>query len=152
MKCYKSDTPKRVCFYEQEFYCLSNFSSFEVEINGARAPTVEHAYHVLKFEDPTIQHFILDARSAHDAFKYAQALKEFVRPDWNDVKVEFMKELLITKVEQHPYVYKKLMETGDRELVEDSWRDSFWGWGEDHNGQNQLGKLWMEIRTSLRNN
>jgi predicted NAD-dependent protein-ADP-ribosyltransferase YbiA (DUF1768 family) len=40
--------------------------------------------------------------------------------------------------------------TGDRELIEDSWRDSYWGWGEDHKGRNWLGKLWMEVREELR--
>jgi predicted NAD-dependent protein-ADP-ribosyltransferase YbiA (DUF1768 family) len=29
-------------------------------------------------------------------------------------------------------------------------RDDFWGWGSDRTGQNMLGKLWMEIRTELR--
>jgi hypothetical protein len=39
---------------------------------------------------------------------------------------------------------------GDRELIEDSWRDDFWGWGPHRNGKNMLGKLWMEIRSELR--
>lgn len=39
--------------------------------------------------------------------------------------------------------------TGDRELVEDSWRDDFWGWGPNRDGQNMLGKLWMELRAEL---
>lgn len=44
------------------------------------------------------------------------------------------------------YVRRKLLATGDRELVEDSWRDDFWGWGPNRDGQNMLGKLWMEVR------
>lgn len=38
---------------------------------------------------------------------------------------------------------------GDRELVEDSWRDDFWGWGPNRDGKNMLGKLWMELRAAL---
>ena len=45
---------------------------------------------------------------------------------------------------------RKLIATGDRELIEDSWRDDFWGWGPDKDGKNILGKLWMEIREELR--
>jgi len=45
-----------------------------------------------------------------------------------------------------------LLTTGDRELIEDSWWDSFWGWGADQRGQNMLGKLWMKLRAELREN
>jgi len=62
-----------------------------------------------------------------------------------------MKEILICKVNQHGYVMKKLLQSGDREIVEDSWRDSYWGWGEDRKGENMLGKLWMEVRKEIRN-
>lgn len=47
---------------------------------------------------------------------------------------------------QHPYVKKKLQQTGTRQIIENSWRDDFWGWGENKDGQNNLGKLWMQIR------
>jgi pimeloyl-ACP methyl ester carboxylesterase len=35
-------------------------------------------------------------------------------------------------------------------LVENSWRDDFWGWGPNRDGQNMLGRLWMEVRAALR--
>jgi predicted NAD-dependent protein-ADP-ribosyltransferase YbiA (DUF1768 family) len=58
-----------------------------------------------------------------------------------------MHKILLAKVDQHPYVRRKLLETGARILVEDSWRDDFWGWGPNKDGQNVLGRLWMEIRS-----
>jgi hypothetical protein len=61
-----------------------------------------------------------------------------------------MRCILCAKVEQHEYVRRKLLATGDRELVEDSWRDDFWGWGPTRQGQNMMGKLWMQIRHQLR--
>jgi len=39
----------------------------------------------------------------------------------------------------------KLLQSGNRELIEDSWRDSYWGWGPNKDGENYLGKLWMEV-------
>ena len=60
-----------------------------------------------------------------------------------------MRGIIRAKAEQHEYVLHKLMETGDRELVEDSWLDDFWGWGTNRDGQNMLGKLWMEVRAEL---
>jgi predicted NAD-dependent protein-ADP-ribosyltransferase YbiA (DUF1768 family) len=62
-----------------------------------------------------------------------------------------MKDILRAKAKQHEYVRRKLLETGDRELIEDSWRDGFWGWGPNKDGQNMLGKLRMEIREELKN-
>lgn len=90
------------------------------------------------------------AESAHQAFKIAQENKSFQRPDWDDVKVGVMKRILHAKAGQHEYVRRKLLATGDRELVENSWRDAFWGWGPNRDGKNMLGKLWMEVRAELR--
>lgn len=63
-----------------------------------------------------------------------------------------MEELLRCKIEQNPYVKKKLLETNDYTIVEDSPKDSFWGWGEDRKGNNQLGKLWMKLRDEIKSN
>lgn len=150
-QCHGLDTPERVCFYEQDFYVLSNFSSFQIDWCGHRFPTVEHVYHWLKFIDSNdIQQAICDAPSAHEAFKLAGANKQSVRADWMDVRVRLMRKLLTAKVQQHEYVRRKLLATGTRELVENSWRDDFWGWGPKRDGQNMLGKLWMEVRAELR--
>jgi predicted NAD-dependent protein-ADP-ribosyltransferase YbiA (DUF1768 family) len=61
-----------------------------------------------------------------------------------------MRDIIRAKVNQHEYVKRKLMATGQRVLIENSWRDNFWGWGPNKDGQNMLGKLWMEIRAELR--
>ena len=46
---------------------------------------------------------------------------------------------------------KKLLETKDYPIVEDSPKDDYWGWGSDRNGENNLGKLWMELREEYQN-
>lgn len=161
IECHGLDTPERVHFYEQDFYVLSNFSSFMVWWRGILFPTSEHAYHWAKFtggaasEEIELQWVaardkIMNALSAHDAFRMAQDLKNLRRPDWDDVKVEYMRAILRAKADQHEYVRRKLLATGDRELVENSWRDDVWGWGPNQDGQNLLGKLWMELREELR--
>lgn len=151
------DTDERVCFYEQEFYPLSNFSAFRVKFLGMDFDTAEHAYHWQKFAghgperlDAHIARMgLMDCRSAHDAFKIAERYRDRRRSDWDVRKVDIMRDILRAKCEQHEYVRRKLEETGDRLLVENSWRDSFWGWGPNQDGQNMLGKLWMEIRLEL---
>jgi len=149
---YTLDTDAQIFFYEQDFYVLSNFSSFAVAVFDNLFPTSEHAYHWAKFpDDPLKQTSIRVALSAHQSFKLAERWKHYRRLDWDIVKVDIMRSILREKVNQHEYVRRKLLATGTRELVENSWRDDFWGWGPNRDGQNMLGKLWMEIRAELRN-
>lgn len=149
---HKLDTDTHVFFYEQDFYVLSNFSAFAIHWDGYRFDTSEAAYHYEKFKStaPLIACGILSADSAHQAFKLAEQNKDKRRPDWDDVKVEIMHDILRAKVRQHEYVRCKLLATGDRILVEDSWRDTYWGWGPNKDGQNMLGQLWMEVRNEIR--
>lgn len=146
-----SDGDGPVFFYERDFYVLSNFSAFRLQWNGSTYDTSEHAYHAMKFPDfPDIQHRIYRAPSAHEAFKIAEQQRAHRRADWDDIKIGVMREMLLAKAMQHEYVRRKLLATGDRLLVEDSWRDDYWGWGPNRDGQNMLGKLWMEVRAALR--
>jgi ribA/ribD-fused uncharacterized protein len=156
---HRLDTAHRIRFYENDHYCLSNFSSFSLRWKGHTFPTSEHVYHWEKFRGVngenelramSLSEQILHAPSAHVAFKLAEASKAVRRPDWDEVKVDVMRGILRAKAHQHEYVHRKLLASGDRELVEDSWRDGFWGWGPDRKGLNMLGRLWMEVRAELR--
>jgi predicted NAD-dependent protein-ADP-ribosyltransferase YbiA (DUF1768 family) len=62
-----------------------------------------------------------------------------------------MENIIRAKISMHPYIREKLLETGDREIIEDSHKDSFWGRGADFKGRNELGKVWMKIRNELQN-
>lgn len=151
IECHGLDTETQVCFYEQEFYPLSNFSAFTMQWKGLRFDTSEAVYHWEKFDgQPSVQHQIIHAPSAHEAFRIAQEHKRFSRIDWNDVKCDVMLDIIRTKAAQHGYVRKKLFDSGDRHLVENSWRDDFWGWGPSRDGKNMLGELWMRVRSEMR--
>ena len=156
MNKHTLDTDQQVFFYEQDFYVLSNFSSFTVQWRGiGRFDTSEAAYHFEKFigispEADVVALRIRNAISAHEAFKIAEENKHLRDPLWDLKKVDAMRDILRAKVAQHEYVRRKLLATGDRELIENSWRDDFWGWGPNRDGQNMLGKLWMEVRAELR--
>ena len=147
------DTDQAVFFYEQEFYPLSNFSAFRLTWKGHKFQTSEHAYQWEKFAktsaESATQVLIRIAESAHEAFKLGQMYYRDVRTDWPQVRVGTMLNILHCKVKQHPYVRKKLIETGTRTIIENSWRDAFWGWGPDRNGQNTLGELWMQVRAEI---
>lgn len=142
-------------FYPREFYCLDNFSSFKVKHRHYLYSSLEEAYQANKFLDsahPEIAEMIKQSSSAHEAQKIAFANRDKQVSDWDEIKLAMMEVLLRFKLEQNPYVAKKLLETLDYQIVEDSPKDSYWGWGENRDGQNMLGTLWMKLREEIRKN
>lgn len=138
-------------FYPREFYCLDNFSSFKVKYNGYVYSSAEQAYQASKFYKctPKIVYAIRNSFSAHEAQKIARENKMFQRKDWDKIKLQIMEEILRAKVQQNPYVLKKLLQTKNYTIVEDSPKDNYWGWGPYRNGENMLGRLWMKIRDDI---
>ncbi|HEY4477715.1 MAG TPA: NADAR family protein [Candidatus Paceibacterota bacterium] len=144
---------KVIGFYEREFYCFSNFSSFAVEWKGRLWQTSEHAYQAAHFMEtnPEIVEEIYNAKSAHDSKQIAKRNKDKFPIDWDSRKVSIMEDICFNKLQQHPFIQKKLLETEAMEIVEDSPKDSFWGWGPERDGRNELGKVWMKLRDKLQN-
>jgi len=142
---------KVIGFYEREFYCFSNFSSFQVNWKGRLWPTSEHAYQASHFFEtaPELVEQIFQANSAHEAYKLAKANTDRVPEDWDERKVAIMEDIVRHKLEQNPYILHKLRQTGELLIVEDSPKDDFWGWGPKRDGRNELGKIWMKLRGEL---
>ena len=141
-------------FYTPQLYFLDNFSAFQIKYGDHLWPTVEHAYQAAKFpEQSTPWQVIGSAPSPHSAKKLAHQdeYADLHDPAWDTRKVEVMRTLLWCKVKQHEYVKRKLLATAHMRLVEDSPTDNFWGRGQTWEGENWLGRLWMEIREELRN-
>lgn len=142
-----------VLFYEREFYAFSNFSAFAVQYDGIVFPTSEHLYQWGKFKhlrlNSAVSRQIRLARSAHDALQIARANEHLIAPNWMEERVDWMRWVLSEKTRQHLYVRELLRETGKREIIENSPKDAFWGWGPKRDGLNMLGQLWMSIRSEL---
>ena len=134
-------------FYPREFYPLDNFSSFKVKVDGYLYASLEEAFQSLLFlpDYPEISEQIKNSYSAHEAQKIMQHNIDKVKYT-NEEKLCLMEKLLRLKIEQNPYVLKKLLETKDYLIVEDSPKDSYWGWGPNRDGENQLGKILMKLR------
>lgn len=134
-------------FYPREFYPLDNFSSFKVEVDGYLYASLEEAYQSSLFlpDYPEIAEQIKNSHSAHEAQKIMQKNVEKVKYT-NQQQLVIMEKLLRLKLEQNPYVLKKLLETNDYYIVEGSPKDNYWGWGINRDGRNQLGKIWMKLR------
>lgn len=73
-----------------------------------------------------------------------------MRSDWDTIKNNIIKKGLMAKFSQNELLKSKLLSTENKNIIQDSPYDSYWGIGRDKNGQNMLGKLLMEIRSELR--
>jgi hypothetical protein len=97
---------------------------------------------------------ILNEGSPMTAKMRSKPFRKDSRPDWDDVRVKVMRWCLRVKL---VYNWRKfselLLSTGDRPIVEDSRKDSYWGAmrqdADTLNGQNVLGRLLMELRGRL---
>lgn len=125
------------------------FSGHMLEFQGYLYPTVEHAYHAQRYEDPAIIEEVLAARSAYLAWEVSQQHKQMQILDWDDRKLEVMEELFRAKLEQHADVHEALVASGEQTIVKHQ-ADRFWGDGLDGLGRNEMGKLWMKLREELR--
>lgn len=142
--CNEPDSEGPIHFYEQKHYWLSNFSAFQVVFDGDCYATSEHAYQAQRVTNEIHMTEVQRQSSPHAAMKLARQLPQ--RVDWDEVKVGIMLEICRAKLRQHPYIQAALEKTGDRELVEVSPIDAFWGWGPNRDGRNELGKIWMKLR------
>lgn len=75
-----------------------------------------------------------------------------LRPDWEQVKVPIMEEIVLAKFSQNEELKYRLIGTGDAILEEgNTWNDTFWGMdAKTGKGENHLGRILMEVRARLR--
>lgn len=131
----------------QENAYLSNFSPHGFVINGLYWPTVEHYFQAMKFPDnPEYQEKIRLAKSPGQAKTLGRTRAISIRPDWEQVKDDIMRQAVKAKFDTHPPLKTDLIETGSEELIEDAPTDYYWGAGRTGTGKNRLGEILMETR------
>src|SRR6266487_3371173 len=104
--------------FKGRYFFLSNFYPGGSETN-------EHLYQSEKAQWPDDRQWVLESPTPNIAKRRGRRVQ--LRPDWEDIKNEVMKRLLVMKFE-HGDLAKKLRNTGDEELVEgNTWGDHYWG-------------------------
>lgn len=127
---------------------MSNFKKAPMFLWDRWWNNVEAPYQAAKTNVPKERDDISKAPTASEARLLGQ--KAQMRPDWDAVKYDVMKECVIAKFVQHHDLREQLLATGEEILIEDSPIDWYWGCGSDGTGKNNLGKVLMEVRTLLR--
>lgn len=155
--------PAKIDSFSGEWDFLSNFYLCVVEYEGIKYASVEHAYQAAKTLDLKKREVLsLDFNpNLHPGHAKRIGRKLKLRPDWEEIKISVMRELLIQKFSQ-PRLRQKLLSMMNVELIEGNWwHDTFWGvcTGRDGRGcyvgphepygENQLGTLLMEVRSLI---
>lgn len=142
-----------IFFYkaDQPYGCFSNFSPHPVQLIGRSWSTAEHYYQAQKFfgSDHDLFERIQAAPSPEFAAKLGRAHPEAYRPDWHQVKLGVMLDVVREKFRCHRDIQEILIATADHILIEDSPVDYFWGCGADRSGMNHLGQILMRVRNEL---
>lgn len=135
-------------FFLEGWYVFDNFAPFQVEWRGKLYPTSEHAYQAAHFIDinQELAEKVRLCRSPREASDFANENSAYDDPDWSDKKISYMEEIVRSKLEQHGYIVDTLLSSDDKYIVEMNDDDEFWGWGKNHDGRNELGKIWMKLR------
>ena len=130
-----------------EYSFLSNFYGCFIPYMGLRFPSVEHAFQASKSLDSNVRWQLQYCRSAGEAKQRGKMIE--LRPDWEEVKIQVMTDLIRNKF-QCPELKQKLLDTGCAHLEEgNNYGDRFWGTVKGQ-GRNELGKILMKVRDELR--
>ena len=138
--------------FENEYAFLSNFYPSPFIHDGIEYPTVEHFFQAAKTLDIQKRKAIAAAKTPGLAKRMGRSVQ--LRSDWEKVKVYYM-ELGLRLKFANKDLAKKLLATGDEELIEGNWWcDQTWGSCNCPKhirtpGRNLLGMLLMELRKEL---
>ena len=135
--------------FREEYEFLSNFYPAKMEFEGIAYYNSEGAYQAQKCKYPE-DRLKFANMYADEAKKFGRKVE--IREDWDEVKVELMTRIVEAKFTQHPELASRLLETGNKPLMEgNNGGDVFWGI--DHRtgeGENHLGQILMNLRTKYR--
>ena len=132
--------------FRGKYSFLSNMYPNPVKAWDTVFPAVENAFQCAKHPDAGQ---LVDLRRKFSQCTPSQSKRLGrhldLRPDWDTYRLVAMRLLLDRKFSD-PRLGQLLLSTSPHELVEENdWNDTFWGVCRGR-GENQLGKMLMEIR------
>lgn len=145
--------------FRDKYFFLSNFFPCVIRYRGVSYRSVESAFQAQKVDTELAETARLELQKRFADLSPDQAKhlgrRVKLRPDWENVKNEVMRELLMVKFGSGK-LREWLLATDNEKLVEgNTWHDNYWGSCIcprcRNRGRNELGKTLMAIRQVLRN-
>lgn len=142
--------------FRNENYFLSNMFPTKVTVPWGTYACSEAAFQAAKCANEEERELFTDidgftAKKLGGIYGY-NGHKIVLRPDWNNVSYDIMRQVVTAKF-SNDILATKLLATGEEELIEGSKNDRLWGavWnGTAWEGENRLGKILTETRQNIR--
>ena len=171
-----SKTPREITYFSgsKEYKWLSSFNTTDPETGeklnpfkyeGFEYPSVEHAFHAQKIDPdyPLADEYKIkfstynEQNLSPNEAKKMGSRKAFnesdltLRNDWNNVKLQIMKDITREYYLANRNMIDKLVQTGNKSLIHKGFRiDNYWG-VDKNGGENNHGKILMELRDEFSN-
>lgn len=135
--------------FRGKYYFLSNFYSAPVKYDGISYQNNEAAFQAAKCMSRD-KRIAFSTLLPNEAKKLGRKIS--LRPDWEEVKFNVMREIVHEKFTQNPDLLERLLATNDAELIEgNTWHDNLYGdcscpKCQAIEGKNMLGKILMDER------
>lgn len=138
---------KRIDQFRGKYYYLSNFIESPIEYEGLTYRNGESAFQAMKVTDMSKRKQFTDLPPNKAKSKGRNVP---LRKDWEQVKDQYMYEIVKAKFTQNEDLKQKLLMTGNALLIEgNTWGDTYWGVCNGR-GQNKLGKILTRVRNELK--
>jgi ribA/ribD-fused uncharacterized protein len=144
---------------KESFGGFSNMSpEFPITVGSLEFPTSEHFYQSMKYVDhPSVQREIFGEKNPMLMKNKQKKHRGLIRKDWEDLKEVIMEITVHLKLVSHWVKFGNLLiESGEKEIVEISKKDSFWGMIPQVSnngilvGENKLGGILVRFRDLIR--
>ena len=133
--------------FKGRYFFLSNFYNRDVTFEGLTYKNTECAFQAQKCLGRRKEFVNLTPNEGKRLGR-----KVHIRKDWEFVKDDIMYRIVKCKFTQHEDLKRRLIDTGDEELLEgNTWNDTYWGIDiNTRQGYNKLGKILMRVRDEIR--
>lgn len=134
---------------------LGTYSAHQILLDDDAWPTAEHYFQAMRFNDPKMRHRVRDAATPAEAHRLGEpgwfaSFFRRQRADWEKMRRVYMTRAVYTKCKAWDEVAERLLDTGNKRLIENDQYDYLWGCGRDLRGENLYGQVLMDVRARLR--
>jgi ribA/ribD-fused uncharacterized protein len=129
---------------------FTNTYKAEITVDGETYATAEHYIICQKYSEAEYVAKIREQTNPALVRMMGKSAEHGAADDWETTRLDVTRKAMQAKFAAHEALKAQLLATGDAPIEYADAEDTFWGIGADGAGANQMGRILMDIRASLR--